>query len=108
MPVMTEPATTLLRNVGDTALWAAAYRAEESARDAPLFVDSFARALAGDRGQRLLELVAGQNPYSWIVPVRTYLMDNIIRQAVAAGVKRIVNLAAGLDTRPYRLPFLRE
>jgi methyltransferase (TIGR00027 family) len=34
---------------------------------------------------------------------RTYLFDSIIREPVAQGVDMVVNLAAGLDTRPYRM-----
>lgn len=103
----TQALPALLRNVGDTALWSAAYRAHESAETSPLFVDPFACALAGEQGQRLVDLVAGMNPYSWIVPVRTYLLDNFIARAANAGIGRILNLAAGLDTRPYRMSLPR-
>lgn len=34
---------------------------------------------------------------------RTYLFDRIIREQVAQGADMVVNLAAGLDTRPYRM-----
>ena len=34
---------------------------------------------------------------------RTYLLDQIVMREVARGVDLVVNLAAGLDTRPYRM-----
>lgn len=48
---MTEPA---IRNISDTARWAAMYRALETERPNPLFRDPFARKLAGERGQQKL------------------------------------------------------
>src|SRR5262249_12407178 len=42
---------------------------------------------------------------SWPMVVRTCVMDEIILRAVETdGVKTVINLAAGLDTRPFRLP----
>ncbi len=99
----TDSAAALLRSVADTSLWSAAYRALESSQEEPLFVDPFAQALAGERGQRLVDLVAKANPYSWMVPLRTYLIDGLIERAVLAGTRCILNLAAGLDARPYRM-----
>jgi methyltransferase (TIGR00027 family) len=37
------------------------------------------------------------------VVIRTVIIDDYIRQAIAAGVDTILNLGAGLDTRPYRI-----
>ena len=39
----------------------------------------------------------------WPVIVRTAVMDEIILRLVRRGVRRVVNLAAGLDARPWRL-----
>jgi methyltransferase (TIGR00027 family) len=98
-----EAARLLLQTVGDTSLWSAAYRAAESERAAGLFSDPHACRLAGERGRSLAALVAHNNPYSWMVPVRTHLIDGLIDGAVRAGVDVVINLAAGLDTRAYRL-----
>lgn len=46
----TEPA---IRNISDTALWAALYRAAESERPEALFRDPFARRLAAERGEKI-------------------------------------------------------
>src|SRR3974390_288427 len=40
----------LIRNISDTAFWAAIYRARETEQPNPLFRDPFARRLAGTRG----------------------------------------------------------
>ena len=40
---------------------------------------------------------------SWSFVARTYLFDEFIMQHVEMGFDMIINLAAGLDTRPYRL-----
>lgn len=40
---------------------------------------------------------------AWIMAVRTVAIDRLIHEALAAGVDTVVNLGAGLDTRPYRL-----
>jgi O-methyltransferase involved in polyketide biosynthesis len=47
---MTDP---LVRDISDTARWAAVYRARETARPDAGFRDPFARALAGERGERI-------------------------------------------------------
>jgi methyltransferase (TIGR00027 family) len=75
----------LIRDVSDTARWMAVYRARENEREDAVFKDPFARALAGERGER------------------TYLFDRFVSRLVQHGVDTIVNLAAGLDTRPYRM-----
>jgi methyltransferase (TIGR00027 family) len=96
-------ADPLIRDISDTALWAAVFRARESARSDALFHDPFAERMAGARGERIIETVphAGENSWAWVM--RTYLMDRIIAAQVAAGVDLVINLAAGLDARPYRM-----
>src|SRR4051794_2293342 len=48
---MTEP---LIRNISDTALWVAMYRAWETERPDPVFRDPYARRLAGTRGEEIM------------------------------------------------------
>ena len=96
---MSEP--NPIRNVSDTALWVAIYRAMESERPDAIFNDPYARRLGGERG----EAIARTMPHgSWPMVVRTAVMDEIVLRCVQQGVATVLNLAAGLDARPYRLP----
>src|ERR1700687_5810680 len=93
----------LIRNVSDTALWAAVYRAAETDRPDALFRDPFARRLAGERGQQIAESVPAPVRADWPWVGRTYLFDQFIVEQLRQGVDMVVNLAAGLDARPYRM-----
>lgn len=93
----------LIRNISDTARWVAAYRARESERPDALFRDPFARALAGERGEQIANAIAFGEENAWSFTARTYLFDRYVARAIDGGVDLVVNLAAGLDTRPYRL-----
>jgi methyltransferase (TIGR00027 family) len=93
----------LVRNISDTALWVAHYRAQESARPDAVFRDPFARALAGERGAQIAAVQSFSNEHSWSFVARTYAFDRMIADEVRAGADVVVNLAAGLDTRPYRM-----
>ncbi len=98
---MTEPGSL----VASTALFTAALRAVETERDDALFRDEHASRLAGERGRALVETLAGGRDAAGSVAVRTLVFDRRILAATAVeGVDTILNLGAGLDTRPYRLP----
>lgn len=90
----------LIRNVSDTALWVAVYRAEETERPDALFRDPYARRLAGERGQKIR---TEMGKWDWPMVVRTVVFDEVIAHAVRAGADTVINLAAGLDARPYRM-----
>jgi methyltransferase (TIGR00027 family) len=91
----------VIRNVSDTALWVAVFRAEEGERKDPLFYDPYARELAGERGA---EAAKQAGIPAWPIVVRTVALDEMILKAVEEdGFDTVLNLAAGLDTRPYRL-----
>lgn len=92
-----------LRNISDTARWVAAHRAVETARPDAIFRDPLAACLAGDTGLALVQTLPGHGRNSWPFVARTYLIDRLISSQVSAGVDVIINLAAGLDTRPYRM-----
>jgi methyltransferase (TIGR00027 family) len=96
----TEP---LIRNISDTARWAAAYRARENDRPDALFRDPFARRLAGERGEQIDAALPFSNRNTWAWVTRTYLMDQFIAEQLQSGIDMVVNLAAGLDARPYRM-----
>jgi methyltransferase (TIGR00027 family) len=93
----------LIRDVSDTARWMAVYRARETARPDAVFRDPFAAALAGERGERIAAALPFGDENAWSFIARTYLFDRIVAKQVAQGCDLVLNLAAGLDTRPYRM-----
>jgi methyltransferase (TIGR00027 family) len=95
--------TPLVRNISDTALWVAHYRAEETDRPDAVFRDPYARALAGERGAQIAGAQPFSNQNSWSFVARTYAIDRMVADEVRAGADVVINLAAGLDTRPYRM-----
>lgn len=100
------PSQNLIQHVSDTAYWIAAYRAKESARMDALFHDPLAARLAEGHGQAIvaqMEKLGSRKPMEWSVAIRTIVIDNYIREAIGDGVDLVLNLGAGLDTRPYRL-----
>ena len=97
--------TTLIQHVSDTARWVALYRAMESDRPDALFRDPYARKLAGEQGERIVGSMRKGRAWAWPMIVRTAVIDELILRTIAQeGVDTVLNLAAGLDTRPYRLP----
>ncbi len=96
-------ATALIGNVSDTAFWVAHHRALESERADALFRDPLARILAGDRGRQIADEMPQPQMTSWAIVIRTCIIDDFIRYAIAQGADMILNLGAGLDTRPYRM-----
>jgi methyltransferase (TIGR00027 family) len=98
-----------IENVSDTARWVAVYRAMESARPDALFRDPYAERLAGERGHQILDSMKHGRTYAWPMIVRTAIFDEIILEAVRKRqADLVVNLAAGLDARPWRLPLPPE
>ncbi|MDH6131215.1 methyltransferase (TIGR00027 family) [Kitasatospora sp. MAA4] len=89
--------------VSYTAQWMAAARAQESERDDALFVDPLARELAAPRGFELIERYAGGGLLPFI-SIRTRFLDDAIREILAeSGIQQVVLIAAGMDTRAFRL-----
>jgi methyltransferase (TIGR00027 family) len=94
----------LIRNISDTARWVAVYRARETQRPDAIFRDPFARRLAGERGEQIAQSMPLGGNNDWSMITRTYLIDQFVATRVAQGLDMVVNLAAGLDSRPYRMP----
>src|SRR5947199_3410380 len=92
-----------VRNVSDTARWAAYFRAQETARPDALFRDRFAERLCGQHGVDIANTLPDGNQHAWAWVTRTYLFDHFITQELQRGVDLVLNLAAGLDARPYRM-----
>ena len=92
-----------IQNISDTARWVAVFRARETARADALFRDPFAERLAGSRGEQIASQMPWVNRHAWSMITRTHLIDEIVKKQIAQGADMVVNLAAGLDTRPYRM-----
>ena len=93
-----------VNNVSETALWVAIYRAMETESPEPLFRDPYARRLAGARGEEIVRNMPKGESLAWPMIVRTAVMDELILHTVETRkVDTVLNLASGLDTRPYRL-----
>lgn len=101
--------------VGSTALFVAAARALEARKSDPLAVDPYAevfcRAVGGPWSD-LLDGTAADHPlrsdefgshFVTYQGARTRYFDAYFRAAADAGVRQIVLLAAGLDSRAYRI-----
>ena len=93
----------VIRDISDTARWAATFRAQETERPDALFHDPFAARLAGERGAEIVAKVPHAADHAWAWVMRTYLFDRVIRSRIEAGATTVLNLAAGLDARPYRM-----
>ena len=94
-----------IKNIADTAYLVAVYRALETERPDAHFQDPLARLLAGDRGDELAQMLGSQQDAANTFAVRTKIIDELILQLIEVeGIDTVLNLGAGLDTRPYRLP----
>ena len=79
-------------------------RALEAERPDALFQDSLSRRLAGEAGEGIACAIGDAELIARGIAVRTAVMDELILQKVKRDeVDLILNLAAGLDTRPWRL-----
>src|SRR5437868_3723004 len=93
-----------LTHISDTARWIAVLRAQESARPDRLFNDHLAARLGGVQGIDITEVMRqrGRMP-AWPIVMRTLVLDEHILRAIKDGADMVIDLAAGLDARPYRL-----
>jgi methyltransferase (TIGR00027 family) len=106
----------ITESVGATALSVAAARAVETGSDDPLIRDQFAYLLVSTAGQPWERLASslewigddehGRRAHRLAIDyqaVRTHYFDSYFADAVAAGIRQVVILAAGLDSRAFRL-----
>jgi methyltransferase (TIGR00027 family) len=99
--------------VGQTALGVAWSRAQESGSGCPLFIDPYAQLFvdaALDRGWQLppkymLDRIRSIGDYA---ASRTKWFDEFFIAAGANGIDQAVILAAGLDARGWRLPWIDD
>jgi methyltransferase (TIGR00027 family) len=104
-------------SVGSTALFVATARALEAQKPDPLVIDPFAEVFCRAVGGNAAAVLDGKLPEHQLKTpdwgehfvnfqgARTKYFDTYFGQAADAGVRQIVILAAGLDSRAYRLPW---
>lgn len=107
-------------SVGATAVMVAAARAAETRSDAPLIRDPFAQLLVERAGAGAWSVIASDDARRQLAEldpeadrimqyavdyqaVRTRFFDGFFERASRAGITQVVILAAGLDSRAYRL-----
>jgi methyltransferase (TIGR00027 family) len=107
-------------SVGSTAVMVAAARAGETERDAPLIRDPYAKMLVAGAGTGLWEYMLDDSFVAKVAEadvevatifehmgnyqaVRTHFFDDYFTKAAEAGIRQVVILASGLDSRAYRL-----
>jgi len=112
----------ITESVGATALGVAAARAAETESEDPLISDPFARVFLDAAGEGLWNWFAAPDLPAEIVEAqpdlvprmrgmvdymaaRTSFFDQFFLDATRAGVHQVVILAAGLDSRAWRLPW---
>ncbi|HEX9499789.1 MAG TPA: class I SAM-dependent methyltransferase, partial [Mycobacterium sp.] len=101
----------ITEGVGQTALGVAWSRSQESTSDCPLFTDPYAQLFidaAIDRGWReppkyIHDRIRSIGGYA---ASRTRWFDEFFIAAGANGIDQAVILAAGLDARGWRLPWV--
>jgi methyltransferase (TIGR00027 family) len=96
-------ADSAIRHVSDTALWVATFRGQEGQRVDAAFDDPLASLLSGERGRAIARSIPRAAMVEWGMTIRTSAIDRLLNQALTAGIDTVLNLGAGLDTRPYRL-----
>jgi methyltransferase (TIGR00027 family) len=93
-----------IENISDTARWVAVYRAMETERADAIFRDPFAARLAGSKGQAIVDAMKDGRKMAWAMIVRTAIFDEVILDRIRnGGVDTVLNLAAGLDARAWRM-----
>jgi methyltransferase (TIGR00027 family) len=91
-------------HISDTAYWIAAFRALETERPDAVFRDPLAKKFLDNRLNAIIESVPHHQLMKFAMVVRTVAIDRLILEAIEKGVDTVINLGAGLDTRPYRMP----
>ncbi len=104
-------------SVGSTALFVATARALEAQKPDPLAVDPYAEIFCRAVGGSWADVLDGTDPdhelktsdfgehFVNFQGARTRYFDAYFRRAADAGARQVVILAAGLDSRAYRLPW---
>lgn len=122
MPRTDNDSWDITQSVGATALGVAAARAAETESENPLISDPFARVFVDAAGQGMWSIYANPALLAQaraiepgmqarvqlmvdFMATRTAFFDEFFLAAADAGVRQVVILASGLDSRTWRLPW---
>jgi methyltransferase (TIGR00027 family) len=125
MPRTDDDSWDITQSVGSTALGVAAARAVETDSENPLINDPFARVFVDAAGEGMWSVMASRTLSAELtdvapdlrarmqvmvdfMAVRTALFDEFFLSAADTGIRQIVILASGLDSRAWRLPWPDE
>jgi methyltransferase (TIGR00027 family) len=100
----TEALMTHIKEVTGTAFVVAEFRAQENSQDAPLYQDWVVELFLSEDSKRAAGRVAASFPPARdLVRIRTRYFDDVLDGKIASGgVRQVVILGAGLDTRAVR------
>jgi methyltransferase (TIGR00027 family) len=122
MPRSDNDSWDITESVGSTALGVAAARAAETDSENPLIRDPFARLFLDAAGPGMWSMFGNQTVPADLadldpdlsahmkmrvdfMAVRTAFFDEFFISAADAGIRQVVILASGLDSRAWRLPW---
>ena len=104
-----EPRRIPFEHVTQTAWMTAAWRLQESEREDAHFDDRIAAKLLAGAEDLLAKGQKAWKNGSWMMTSRTHSIDRMIEALAQTNkIDTVLNLGAGLDTRPYRLDLPRD
>lgn len=93
----------MIDKVGKTAFIIAAYRSWENRHPQPLFNDPFAEIFLDDSAKQQAEAIANIMPLTiQMVRYRVKYFDDVLSTHLESGLRQVVILGAGFDTRALR------
>src|SRR5215831_1460747 len=101
--VPSEALLSTIKDVSGTAFVVAEYRAEENREPKPIYRDPIVGVFLNDSSRQAAERVSSRFPaVKDMVKTRTRYFDDMLDTQIAAGIRQVVILGAGLDTRAVR------
>jgi methyltransferase (TIGR00027 family) len=92
-----------IKDVSGTAFVVAEYRAEENREPTSIYADPVVELFLSDASHQAAERVSSRFPaVKDMVKTRTRYFDDMLDTQIAGGIRQVVILGAGLDTRAVR------
>jgi methyltransferase (TIGR00027 family) len=91
------------KTASKTALLVAGARWQATNRNNPICTDPWAGEFAGEEGKTLIKEFNSVFPQTeLIIALRTFFVDHQVQQAIRSGVRQVVIIGAGFDSRSVR------